>query len=114
MVARHAKADLGSSSVGAEVGIGPDNQGGFTLEVVVIPALPRDQAQALADRAHHICPYSNATRGNIDVTITDSDDGPRKPRIASCSRSAESVTCELEAHPNLTGGPLQPLKKTAL
>jgi lipoyl-dependent peroxiredoxin len=77
MVAREAKANLGDSSVGAKVGIGPDNQGGFTLEVtleVVIPALPHDQAQALANRAHQVCPYSNATRGNIEVTITVSDD----------------------------------------
>lgn len=41
---------------------------------VVIPDLPHDQAQALADAAHQVCPYSNATRGNIDVAITVSDD----------------------------------------
>ena len=37
---------------------------------VSLPGLPRETAQAIADRAHRICPYSKATRGNIDVTIT--------------------------------------------
>ena len=37
---------------------------------VSLPGLPRDTAQAVADAAHQICPYSKATRGNIDVTIT--------------------------------------------
>lgn len=76
-VAREAKATLGDSSVGAKVGIGPDEQGGFQLAVtleVVIPDLPKDQAQALADRAHQVCPYSNATRGNIDVNVIVVDD----------------------------------------
>jgi len=77
MVARQAGAELGDSSVGAKVGIGPDGQGGFALAVtleVVVPALPHDQAQALAEKAHQVCPYSNATRGNIDVTVTVTDD----------------------------------------
>ena len=70
-------ARLHDSTVGGRVSIGPNGQGGFQLAVqleVVIPDLPRDQAQALADAAHQVCPYSNATRGNIDVTITVSDD----------------------------------------
>ncbi|MEW1981212.1 organic hydroperoxide resistance protein [Citricoccus sp. NPDC079358] len=72
MVARKAKADLGESSVGARVGIGPNDAGGFGLEVtleVVVPNLPAAQAQELADQAHQVCPYSNATRGNIDVHV---------------------------------------------
>ncbi|WP_313818560.1 organic hydroperoxide resistance protein [Citricoccus sp.] len=72
LVARQAKKDLGESSVGARVGIGPNDAGGFGLEVtleVVIPALPEHEAQKLADQAHQVCPYSNATRGNIDVTV---------------------------------------------
>jgi len=76
-VASEAKATLGDSSVGAKVGIGPHDDGGFVLEValeVVIPDLPHDEAQVLADRAHQICPYSNATRGNIEVTVTVVDD----------------------------------------
>ena len=77
MVARQAKAELGDSSVGAKVGIGEIDGGGFGLELtleVVVPDLPHDEAQALADRAHQVCPYSNATRGNIDVTVMVVDD----------------------------------------
>jgi len=76
-VARSQKADLGDSSVGARVSIGSNGAGGFGLAVeleVVIPAQPHDAAQALAEAAHQMCPYSNATRGNIPVTITVSDD----------------------------------------
>lgn len=71
MVARMKKADLGESSVGAKVSIGKEGEG-FGLAValeVVIPNLPHDEAQALADAAHQVCPYSNATRGNIEVTV---------------------------------------------
>ena len=77
MVAREAKAKLGDSSVGAKVGIGQIEGGGFGLEValeVVVPELPHDEAQQLADRAHQVCPYSNATRGNVEVTVTVIDD----------------------------------------
>jgi osmotically inducible protein OsmC len=76
-VARSAKVDLGDSTVGAQVSIGPNDAGGFQLEVtleVVIPDLPHDQAQELVEQAHQVCPYSNATRGNIDVHLTVSDD----------------------------------------
>lgn len=76
-VARGAKVSLGDSSVGARVGIGPNDAGGYGLSVhleVVIPDLPHDQAQQLADQAHLVCPYSNATRGNIEVTVVVSDD----------------------------------------
>jgi osmotically inducible protein OsmC len=77
LIARNNKAELGDSSVGALVGIGPDGKGGFQLEVtleVVVPNLPHDEAQSLADQAHQVCPYSNATRGNIEVTVVVSDD----------------------------------------
>ena len=75
-VARQAKKKLGDSSVGARVSIGKAGEGfglAVTLEVV-IPDLPQDEAQQLADAAHQVCPYSNATRGNIDVKITVTDD----------------------------------------
>ncbi|MGB3370126.1 MAG: organic hydroperoxide resistance protein [Rhodococcus sp. (in: high G+C Gram-positive bacteria)] len=77
LVARQAKADITDSAVGARVGIGPNDAGGFQLEVtleVTLPNLAHDDAQALADKAHQVCPYSNATRGNIDVTVTVTDD----------------------------------------
>jgi lipoyl-dependent peroxiredoxin len=76
-VARSRKVSLGDSSVGARVGIGPNDAGGYGLTVhleVVIPDLPHEQAQELADAAHLVCPYSNATRGNIEVTVDVSDD----------------------------------------
>jgi osmotically inducible protein OsmC len=76
-VARREKAALGESSVGARVGIGPNDAGGFQLEVtleVVIPDLPHEQAQELVEAAHQVCPYSNATRGNIEVTLKVTDD----------------------------------------
>ena len=73
LVARQAKADVSDSSVGAKVDIGPNGQGGFQLAVtleVTVPNLPHDEAQALADKAHEVCPYSNATRNNVDVGLT--------------------------------------------
>ena len=71
-VARREKVQLHDTSVGARVGIGPNGDGGFGLAVeleVVIPDVAADQAQALADAAHLVCPYSNATRGNIEVIV---------------------------------------------
>lgn len=76
LVARKAKKDLGDSSVGARVSIGRAGEGfglAVTLEVV-IPNLPHDEVQQLADKAHQVCPYSNATRGNIRVDVTVVDD----------------------------------------
>ena len=76
-VARAEKVSIADSSVGARVGIGALDAGGFGLEVtleVVLPGLPAEQAQELADKAHMVCPYSNATRGNIEVTINVVED----------------------------------------
>jgi Ohr subfamily peroxiredoxin len=59
-------------SINSSVGIGPI-PGGFGIEAaleVSLPGMDRDAAQALVDAAHQVCPYSNATRGNIDVTLT--------------------------------------------
>ena len=76
-VAQREKANVDDSAVGAKVGIGPNDAGGFALEVtleVTLPHLSREEAQTLADKAHQVCPYSNATRGNIDVTVTVAED----------------------------------------
>jgi Ohr subfamily peroxiredoxin len=76
-VARGRKIAIEGSSVGSRVSIGSNGEGGFQLAVqleVVIPELDHATAQELADAAHEVCPYSNATRGNIDVTVTVSDD----------------------------------------
>ncbi|MFE6091916.1 organic hydroperoxide resistance protein [Streptomyces massasporeus] len=64
--------DLAGSTVAAKVGIGPNRQRGYGLAValsVSLPVVDPDLATRLVDAAHEICPYSNATRGNIDVTI---------------------------------------------
>ena len=77
MVARAQKVDITDSSVGGQVHIGSNGKGGFELAValeVILPGIEATVAQELADAAHQVCPYSNATRGNIEVTITVSDD----------------------------------------
>ncbi len=77
LVGKHAKANVDDSAVGARVSIGPNDAGGFELAVtleVSLPHLSTAEAQALADKAHQVCPYSNATRGNIDVTVTVAED----------------------------------------
>ena len=59
-------------SIEGNVGIGPIPTG-FAIEVelkISLPGMDRDTAQKLVDAAHIVCPYSNATRGNVDVTLT--------------------------------------------
>ncbi len=70
-VARVRKIRTGPVSVTAKVTIGPvAERFGLAVELsVAIPELPRDQATALLDAAHQVCPYSNATRGNIVVDV---------------------------------------------
>lgn len=73
VVARQEKVGADGSEVAASVGIGPLDNGGFGLTVelrVSVPDLDRDTAEKLVARAHEVCPYSNATRGNIPVTLT--------------------------------------------
>jgi osmotically inducible protein OsmC len=60
------------ASIEAAVGIGPIPSG-FGIEVelkIALPGMDRDTAQSLIDKAHIVCPYSNATRGNIEVKLT--------------------------------------------
>lgn len=72
-VAAHTKMQLpAEAAVNAEVGIGPNDRGGFGLAVsleVVLPGMEASAAQALVDKAHEVCPYSNATRDNINVGL---------------------------------------------
>ena len=74
-VAREMKIKLTQAPVTAEVGIGPNETGGFALTVAlaVTLELEEEQAQQLVKTAHQVCPYSNAVRGNIDVKITVND-----------------------------------------
>ena len=70
--AREEKVSVNGSSVTARVGIGPNESGGFELSVELharLPEVERERAERLVARAHEICPYSNVTRGNIDVQI---------------------------------------------
>ncbi len=77
MVARGRKVSLSDETVGGRVNLIRNGEGGFSLSVeleVVIPGVEHEVAQSLADEAHQVCPYSNATRGNIDVVVTVSED----------------------------------------
>ncbi len=70
-VARREKVSVRESTVTAEVGIGKQ-EGGFGLAVdlvVSLPGLEEETGRKLVDAAHQMCPYSNATRGNIDVNL---------------------------------------------
>lgn len=61
------------TAVTTTVGIGPRSEGGFGITAdleVGLPRLDRNQAQKLVDAAHQICPFSNATRNNLDVGLT--------------------------------------------
>ncbi len=74
LVAKATKVALpAEAAVTAEVGIGPNGAGGFGLAAelkVSLPGVDREAAQAVVDRAHQVCPYSNATRGNIEVKVS--------------------------------------------
>ena len=77
MIARQEKADVSDSAVGARVSIGQIDNGGFGLAVeleITLPNVDHDTAQSLTEKAHQVCPYSNATRGNVDVKLVVTDD----------------------------------------
>ena len=72
-VAQGRKLDASGSRITARVGLGPTGHGGFGLQVALdlhAPGLSPEDAADLMSRADQICPYSNATRGNIPVTLT--------------------------------------------
>lgn len=72
VVIANAKVKTGNTKVHSHVSIGKTPEGGFGLAVrleVEIPGVEQALAQELADKAHQICPYSNATRGNILVEV---------------------------------------------
>ena len=74
LVARHMKLDVADSTVTARVGIGQaDGRIGYGLAVELVvsaPTLDKETAEKLVETSHQVCPYSNATRGNIDVQLT--------------------------------------------
>ncbi|WP_163133775.1 organic hydroperoxide resistance protein [Agarivorans sp. Alg241-V36] len=71
-VAREGKVAINAAPTTATVGIGPNDNGGFALTVALAVELELEQAAAeeLVKVAHQVCPYSNATRGNIDVKLS--------------------------------------------
>jgi Ohr subfamily peroxiredoxin len=72
-VARGRNLDASDSRITSRVGLRPTGHGGFTLSVSLnlhAPHVSPAQAADLMARAHERCPYSNATRGNIDVELT--------------------------------------------
>lgn len=72
LVASKQGVQLSGARIDATVGIGPREGGGFGLTVRLdasMPGLPREQALKLLEAADAVCPYSNAIRGNVDVTL---------------------------------------------
>jgi osmotically inducible protein OsmC len=72
-VARRQKIDADAVSIDSRVDLGPGDDRSFMLAValdVTLPGFDEDQAAELVHAAHNVCPYSNATRGNIDVALT--------------------------------------------
>jgi Ohr subfamily peroxiredoxin len=73
VVSRRQKVDSSGSTVTARVSIGPVDGGAYGLSVaieVAIPGVDADTAKQLVEAAHQVCPYSNATRGNIEVALS--------------------------------------------
>jgi len=76
-VARRMKLELGETSVVGRVSLVPNESRGFDLTVeldLTVPGVEGEQAIGLVQATHGVCPYSNATRGNIPVTITVNGD----------------------------------------
>lgn len=72
-VAREKKIALTSASVTADVGIGPRDDGGFALDIALtaeVGGLDQAAAEQLVAAAHHVCPYSHATKGSLNVRLS--------------------------------------------
>ncbi|MFF3332155.1 organic hydroperoxide resistance protein [Streptomyces sp. NPDC002888] len=72
LVGRQAKVDVSEAAVTAEVGIGKQGEGfglKVTLRVELPDTLEQETGRKLVEQAHQVCPYSNATRGNIEVDL---------------------------------------------
>ncbi len=72
LTSKHAGIQITDSAVTAEVGFGPNAIGGFELAVtlhVELGGVSQEDAEKAVQLAHAVCPYSNATRGNIDVKL---------------------------------------------
>ena len=73
-VARRDRAEVGDVSIDSQVSLYPTEERGFKLGVVLDVSLPHvsdaEEAKRIVAAAHKVCPYSNATRGNIEVALT--------------------------------------------
>jgi Ohr subfamily peroxiredoxin len=72
IVAGKRKITLTDTAITVDVGIGPNGSGSFGLQIAIeaeLPGLDEATAKSLLDQAHQVCPYSNATRGNVEVTF---------------------------------------------
>ena len=72
LVIKKSKIETGETTVKAKVSIGQIENGGFGLAVeldVNVPGVSLEEAQSLVEQAHQVCPYSNATRNNIEVQL---------------------------------------------
>lgn len=77
LVIKQGKVTTGETTVNAKVSIGPNENNGFGLSVVLsvnVPGVSLDDAKALVEKAHQVCPYSNATRGNVQVDLNVTND----------------------------------------
>ncbi len=74
VVGKRLKQDVGDVAIDSKVNLHPTEERGFKLSVELHVQLPSvkdaEQAQEIVKNAHAVCPYSNATRGNVDVTLT--------------------------------------------
>jgi osmotically inducible protein OsmC len=74
VVGRRERAEVGDVSIDSRVSLLPTEGGGFKLAVALDVSLPQvedsEQAARIVEAAHQVCPYSNATRGNIEVQLT--------------------------------------------
>jgi lipoyl-dependent peroxiredoxin len=73
LVARQAKVELAETTINASVSLNKGDDGKFLLSAVLVAhlaGLEQGRADQLVAQAHQVCPYSNATRGNIEVTVS--------------------------------------------
>ncbi|NHC44009.1 organic hydroperoxide resistance protein [Motilibacter aurantiacus] len=72
LVARQEGITLQDTAITVDVGIGDNGKGGFALQVAIeaeLPSVDEAKGKQLLEKAHQVCPYSNATRGNVEVSL---------------------------------------------
>ena len=72
LTAKNLKLDISEAKTSVAVGIGQRSEGGYALDLDItahLPGMNAQDAQRLVEATHQVCPYSNATRGNIDVRL---------------------------------------------